>query len=1707
MFRKFLIIFLVLLASILTSINTYAERNCLSIWTSDYWTFKEYCYKITDSFLDLRNKYEVDWKVNTNFAAKILKYSKIALDYLPDSLSNKNYYNHLKTAIEKWVKYPEDPNSFNDIEKAIDDYINKTKVQEISWKIDVYPKKWNAPLTVTLRWDVKDPSWTKLENYNYTWWINDKWNKKIIWNKVFMNYTFLEEGNYSVFLDVTSNHRNSKWNIDVLSFSNKKEIEVNEKIASTIIRINGKSLSSLDEIKFSPKEASYWLLIDATSSTPTSWTKFTKVKWDFWNWVKKEYNWFPKVERVIYATNWVYRVDLEMTTNDLKVVNRQFDIVIREPIATIKSNKTEWFLWDKFSFTANPSYKDDNLSYAWEIIDLNKDKVIFKWAQTTFAYSFPSKWRYNVKLSVTSPSWEKDFDSKIVYINSRAPIADFKATIPFKHKPSIVFLDGTKSYDLDSSDDWKLEYNWIIDWDRVKLDNPNKNWSNWYYTFSSLWEHSITLEVIDPDDISSQKKGKIKIDSLLNLDFFIFPRVSQVWSFVKFVAESPNATFYEWSFWDNVVDWWSKNTMTHRYKESGVYNVTLKVWNKENKQNSYTKKIYVSDANKPYAIISVGNQTNWNYKYEEDACDGKGAYIVDRINNVNFSAKESIDITWENKWLSYSWKLWEDFYSKDTFSKRFDETWCFKIKLTVRSEKNNKTSTAETYVKVKNIKPSLSSLDLQVEDLNADPVIVNVKAVWAKDKDGIIQSYLWYYYTDTTNEPQDFRITKWDSTTFVLPKISWNYYFVVILKDNNEDRVNSEDITSRYFVTLSWDNLNTPIVSLKVNNSSVAVWEEVIFTANAENILTKNINKESRFFWDFDWDWFYEKETSSNTATYKYKKPWKMRAKVKVSHKGFSNTRTTTINVSNILKPDFNYVSIWNKFVFFNETSGTVTKYYWNMWDWEVLNKNTSFVYEYKDNKANHIVKLKVEDGTKLKDVSKKVVKNLANFIDVKKSDLSLFSNYNIKNNEIVLDIEPKNLYLYPATKLEWVENYAIDYDIDNDSDLNWGNDDDKDNKDFNSFYSGNPIKVSLNKFREQTSRVYLLDNKNSVLASKDVKIIKNYIESNPIDIDSITFDDVPEKVKEKFKKLVEMVSLFPKEHKLKGLEYIQKLKESWSDNRERTSIILEFEWFMVDSKIENTENIVNLLESLIVEWEQNKSEEAVALKALKDLIPKNIVCKDKLAKELKEWKTCYELLVSKLDAISLWDDLEENRLLWKEILTTIEAYDESSMSIEEKNKFKAILKTLIYSWFSNIPEDEVEKVVDEEESSSAWWLLWFFKIIFYIIIFISILIWLFFLWYKISNKKDSKSFVDFISEKTDNKLKKDEKIEKDPLSEFSEEFDFEENDKNNEKEDISSKKVDKNASVPDWLKWNLTEKKEEIEVEEKLAPIKIEEKEEENKLEIKNTEKKEEIKKEAKVEEPKKEKDLEKKSENKETEDLWDSVPDWLKWSLEVSKDKKEDKKTEEKVPEKKEEVKKEEVKKEVKVEEPKKEKDLEKKPENKETEDLWDSVPDWLKWSLEVSKDKEKDKKAEEKVSEKKEEVKKEEIKKETKVEGVKKKEKQEKKSLKEEENKKQEKKDDIKDDKEYLDNITKLDIDEDDESLPDWLKWGLEETSKKDEESQKKDTKKTERKEEKEKKQTKKVRKTEVKKEEKQEEKDNELWDDGMKVPDWLKTDDEK
>jgi len=515
------------------------------------------------------------------------------------------------------------------------------------------------------------------------------------------------------------------------------------------------------------------------------------------------------------------------------------------------------------------------------------------------------------------------------------------------------------------------------------------------------------------------------------------------------------------------------------------------------------------------------------------------------------------------------------------------------------------------------------------------------------------------------------------------------------MKDNNDERSSSEELSSsKYSITLSWDNVNTPLVDFKVNKSSVLIWEEVVFTVTAKNILGQNITSKSQFAWDFDWDWFYDKETNTWDITHKFQNSWTFYSKVRVKYKWMTNVRTVEMNVANILEPKFDYISLWDTYLFFNTSVWKFDKVIWDLWDWNTIADKNYFSYTYEDGKKVHDVSIKIMEWTKVKSKTLQVVSNIKNMLSLRNAKgLKIFSYPKGKNGKIILKDSSEKVYLN-INQIENVKNYAVDFDIYVDSDLNWWKDDDMDNKNDPSFNNAWLLEVWLNDKKTQKVRVFLLDLNWEVIDSKDIEIEKEYIKDEEVDLGKVVFNWITEDEKVKIEKLKVYLKELPQEHRLKAMKYLQRLQEEWFYVNEKTKVILEFESFIDSLWVPNSTDIINLLESFLIQWQEDQSVRNMAYNVIKNLIPKELV-------EYKE-------IIANLDQIkSNPDKIEENKVLWREILEMIK--DTSLIKNEDKLTIKSQLQVFIYGSVDKIPQEVVKEVKQEKTPSGkiVWILLW----------------------------------------------------------------------------------------------------------------------------------------------------------------------------------------------------------------------------------------------------------------------------------------------------------------------------------------------------------------------------------------------------------------
>ena len=102
-------------------------------------TFNEYRYRLTERFFALRNKFDVDRVIDKNIAADILEISKAGYNYLPDNLTNKNFYQLLKTAVERAIKFPNNESNYSELVEALSKYLDDVQIEKISGRVEATP--------------------------------------------------------------------------------------------------------------------------------------------------------------------------------------------------------------------------------------------------------------------------------------------------------------------------------------------------------------------------------------------------------------------------------------------------------------------------------------------------------------------------------------------------------------------------------------------------------------------------------------------------------------------------------------------------------------------------------------------------------------------------------------------------------------------------------------------------------------------------------------------------------------------------------------------------------------------------------------------------------------------------------------------------------------------------------------------------------------------------------------------------------------------------------------------------------------------------------------------------------------------------------------------------------------------------------------------------------------------------------------------------------------------------------------------------------------------------------------------------------------------------------------------------------------------------------------------------------------------------------
>jgi PKD repeat protein len=1033
-----------------------------------------------------------------------------------------------------------------------------------------------------------------------------------------VGYKFSSESLYTVNLDIISASRNSKGKVDVMPFSGTQEIQVLPKLANILLFINGANASSVDTFKITPNQGRAGLVIDASSSTPAAGATIMKTEWDFGNGNIISYNGTPRLERQVYSQEGIYTIRLKVTTNENAAgIEKVIRLVSQDPIASIRTDKTTGFAGDDFKFSATSNLSNALLTYEWSIMEADSGKSLFVTKNQSINYKFPRMGDYIVKLKTTSSGGKEDTDNMRIQIDSKNPVASFEVKPINSEMPNTLQFDATRSFDPDSLDASKLSFNWTIDGERVELDNSLRNGMLGQYTFTTKGTHAILLDITNEQGKTTQEKKDFQVESLLSVKLITTPKISQLGTRVALVAESKEATVFEWDYGDGEKENTSEAQTTHTYKKSGIFDVRLTVRGNADagNSNSIARKVYISETDTPMAVIGVSRGTDL-LEMTEDACSSGEAYVVNRTDSISISGGESVNTDGTTDNLDYTWKYQGKTSTQRDFSYKFDELGCFPVTLSVQSQKSNKSSNSVIFIKVENALPTFASLTVTADKTEVDPVVVNVALNNAADADGVIVSYLWYYYTDSDPEPQDFRITKSSKTTFVVPKINGKYFFAVTMEDSNGAKINSETAREeRYSITLASDNINTPLITLKTSSSQIQVEDEVTFQTTVKNVIGKDLSKDVEFKWDFDGDGFYDETTSESTVKHKFSTPGNFNMKVKALYRGISNTKYQQIVVTNEIVPNLEYEAVGNTYALFNTTTGVYSKVKWTVGDSTSENPD-SFVVTFPEEVDQREVTLEVGDGSSTKTTTVTLKKDVINAKKIadSKNAVNVFSYPKLDDEKNTITVESKTtaVFVYPGQN-EGIAKFAIDSDIKVDTDLNGDSADDADNKGMDSYTNGSPFTIkNFDSKKERTIRIVLLDGSGKKKGSRDIKIVLAYVdegaatEKKPEPKVPTTLTDKEKAGLATLKDLI--ANKAPEGERVKLMQIFGQLQENWSDDREKTKSIIDFQLAVSELPIKDDlkNEFLTILDSFLLTDSETKDDIGLATSVLEKLIPKS---------------------------------------------------------------------------------------------------------------------------------------------------------------------------------------------------------------------------------------------------------------------------------------------------------------------------------------------------------------------------------------------------------------------------------------------------------------------------------------------------------------------
>jgi len=793
---------------------------------------------------------------------------------------------------------------FEKLYRELKDMIRKFPI--VQSRIKAAPGSGNVPFTVTFDGlDSVDPTGGTISDYKWSF-LDNSGNLVSLGNSPVVIHEFTEPNTYSVRLEVSTSNTDSSGYKTAMDGVSTVRIRANQPSSRVAFRVNGVEVRDVHHVTL--EEAKAGVSFDPSITVPALGRTIDKYEW-FYGDTQNEERTVPATVIHSYSKPGEYFVTLKVTDNQGISDKRVIKLIVKSLAADIEFIPASGNVNTEFRFRGINSRSDDGSirSFEWQITD-SASQLITTSDEESFYYTFDRPGKYNVELLVTDTSGSSDKSIRELNVFSRKPVASFSHSTPELNHPNTIEFNSIGSYDPDQGD--QITYSWDFDGDG-QFDLVDTKDILVTHTYRRVGEYKVSLQVEDSFGKRNQIEKNVSIKSVLSADILIDKKASQVGEEITFTADSQSAVAYLWEFGDGETASTEDDSVTHIYTKKGKYKIKLNYFDRNDNEASAKSFVLIGEGDGPIAAASALVDGR-NQLFHDDLCgEGLDGYIVTRSDNISFSGRGSVNRDGSSRLLTYDWKFDNGTRnSNKEFTYRFDEVdsagKCSSVALVVQDDISGKVSDEDTlYFKVVNKLPDV--IDFVVEgELSKElitPTKVRLKVIGARDEDGQIKKYKWWYYREGfASEKLGVHSTFGPETEMIItaqgqPDVVNKYFFVVEITDNDNGVFES---TERFgdvsFLEVTNGPNLSPVAEFTVDKTTIAVGDSITFVSQSYDPQGDEF-PSSAFQWDFDGDGAFDDTISGPQVNRQFNTPGEYEVRLKVIYRGLSSSATRTVFV------------------------------------------------------------------------------------------------------------------------------------------------------------------------------------------------------------------------------------------------------------------------------------------------------------------------------------------------------------------------------------------------------------------------------------------------------------------------------------------------------------------------------------------------------------------------------------------------------------------------------------------------------------------------------------------------------------------------------------------------------------------------------------------------------------------------------------------